>query len=37
MRVAAAERRSVDSVIADAVLLFWARWALERRIPPEDW
>jgi hypothetical protein len=36
-RIAAAEGRAVASVLADAVLLFWTRWALERRVPPGDW
>lgn len=36
-RIAAIEKRSVDSVLADAVSLYWTRWALERRLPPGDW
>jgi hypothetical protein len=31
------EKRTVESVLSDAALLFWTRWALERRIPPGDW
>lgn len=36
-RIAEAEQRSVESVLADIVQAEWVRWATRRRLPAGDW